>query len=126
MKYLILTLEAYLGLIAHDAFMARHDLASLHRRIRSIPLRPTTQNTEAIDLAVRALDIASIFYAKRVLCLERSAVLVKMLRKRGIPAQMLIGVQKVPFKAHAWVEVNRQIINDRLASRERFLVLEVC
>jgi hypothetical protein len=39
---------------------------------------------------------------------------------------MVIGVQTMPFKAHAWVEVGGQIVNDRLASREKYLVLEVC
>jgi hypothetical protein len=39
---------------------------------------------------------------------------------------MIIGAQKLPFKAHAWVEIDGAIIGDRLASRERFLVLEVC
>jgi hypothetical protein len=39
---------------------------------------------------------------------------------------MIIGAQKLPFKAHAWVEVDGEIINDRLASREKFLILEVC
>jgi hypothetical protein len=61
-----------------------------------------------------------------VLCLERSSVLVKMLRRRGLPAHMVIGAQKLPFKAHAWVELDGAIINDRLVSREKFHVLEVC
>jgi hypothetical protein len=80
----------------------------------------------AIERAVHALDVACIFYPNPVLCLQRSAVLVTILRKRGAPAQMIIGAQKLPFKAHAWVEVNGRIINDRLASCEKFLVLEVC
>jgi hypothetical protein len=49
-----------------------------------------------------------------------------MLRRNGIPAHMVIGAQKLPFKAHAWVEVEGHILNDRLASREKFLVLEEC
>jgi hypothetical protein len=39
---------------------------------------------------------------------------------------MIIGAQKLPFRAHAWVEVDGHILNDRLASREKFLVMEVC
>ena len=73
-----------------------------------------------------ALNVACCFYPKRALCLQRSAVLVRLLRSNGVPAQVIIGAQKLPFKAHAWVEIDGQIINDRLASRESFLVLEVC
>ncbi|MGA9673049.1 MAG: lasso peptide biosynthesis B2 protein [Terracidiphilus sp.] len=122
----ILMLQACLALIAHDVFMSRHDFASLHYRVKRIPLRPVRENATASTDVSFALDVVCCLYPKRVLCLQRSAVLVRMLRTRGIHAQMVIGVQKLPFKAHAWVEVDGQIVNDRLASRERFLVLEVC
>ena len=118
-------LHAYAELIKHDLFMARHDFAALALRVRDFPLQhKADQPTEAEHIAF-ALDVACCFYPKQTLCLQRSAVLVKLLRHNGIPAQMVIGAQKLPFKAHAWVEVHGQIINDRLASRERFLVLEV-
>lgn len=126
MARFILMLQACLALIAHDVFMSRHDFASLHRRVRQLPLQLMPGKAIAPSDAGFALDLACCFYPKRVLCLQRSAVLVRMLRAKGIPAQMVIGVQTLPFKAHAWVEVDGQIINDRLASREKFLVLEVC
>jgi hypothetical protein len=125
-KTLFIILDAYVGLIAHDFFMYRHDLAALHCQIKNFPLSRTRESAAATELASRALDVACAFYPKRALCLQRSAVLVKMLRRRGLPAKMVIGAQKLPFKAHAWVEVEGEIINDRLASREKFLVLEVC
>ena len=49
-----------------------------------------------------------------------------MLRVRGTSAHMMIGAQKMPFKAHAWVEVDGHIVDDRLASRGEFVVMEVC
>ena len=122
----VLILQAYIGLIAHDRFMARHDFAALHRRVRGFTLRRASRGTGETDAIVHALDIACCFYPKRALCLQRSAVLVRMLRRNGIQASMVIAAQKLPFKAHAWVEVNGKIINDRLAARESFLVLEVC
>lgn len=126
MSKLPVTVEAYLLLIAHDAFMARHDLAALHRQIKSFPQRTIEPHAGAAELVSHALNVACAFYPKQALCLQRSAVLVKMLRRRGVPAHMVIGAQKLPFKAHAWVEVNGTIVNDRLASREKFHVLEVC
>lgn len=119
-------LRAYIALIGHDLFMAHHDFASLALRVKGVPLQPDAGQATTTELITFALDFACCFYPKQTLCLQRSAVLVKLLRHNGIPAQMVIGAQKIPFKAHAWVEVDGQIINDRLASRERFLVLEVC
>jgi Transglutaminase-like superfamily len=121
-----LILQAYMGLLAHDLFMSRHDFASLHRRIKSFPLRATAADAISIEAVSSSLDIACCFYPKQTMCLQRSSVLVAMLRAKGVPAHMVIGAQKLPFKAHAWAEVNGQIINDRVASRESFLVLEVC
>lgn len=39
-------------------------------------------------------------------CLVRSLALFRYLRWRGIPATHIIGVRRVPFAAHAWVEVS--------------------
>ena len=122
----ILVLQAFAGLVAHDLFMARHRFSSLHERVRRFPLRATGPRTNSLDALASTLDIACCVYPRRVLCLQRSAVLVKILRQNGIPAHMMIGAQKLPFRAHAWVEVNGEIIRDRLASRENFFVLEVC
>lgn len=126
MNKLSFVVRAYLALAVHDLFMSCHGFASLHRRVKSFPLRPAKSEVDMVETLTAALDVACCFYPKQALCLQRSAVLVRMLRQNGVPAQMIIGVQKLPFKAHAWVEVNGQIINDRLASREKFLVLEVC
>ena len=125
MRKLLAVFEAYAGLISHDFFLTTHDLAALYLHIRRFPqsTRQCVLGTEAVS---HALDIACAFYLKRALCLQRSTILVKMLRRRGVAAHLVIGAQKLPFKAHAWVEVEGEIINDRLASREKFLVLEVC
>jgi hypothetical protein len=48
------------------------------------------------------------------------------LRRYGIPAQMMIGVQKIPFRAHAWVEVEGRIVNDKPYMRELYVVLDHC
>lgn len=54
-------------------------------------------------------------------CLMRSLALFHYLRRRGIPAVHVIGVRRVPFFAHAWVEVSGEGV---LAPRPRgFAVL---
>jgi len=121
-----LILEAYVALVAHDLFMARRSLAELRDTIKSAPIRPMAVSDAASSRISHALDIACAFYPKQTLCLQRSAVLVRLLRRHGLRAKMIIGAQKLPFKAHAWVEIDGVIVGDRTASREKFLVLEVC
>lgn len=126
MRKLIMVAEAYVGLIQHDLYMRHRDFAALHATIKAFPTS-TRQAVRGTQTATsRALDIACALYPKQALCLQRSAVLIKLLRRRGIPAQMVFGAQKLPFRAHAWVEVHGEVVNDRLASREQFQVLEVC
>ena len=56
-------------------------------------------------------------------CLGRSLVLWFLLRRRGIDAELVIGVD-VPrggeLPAHAWVELAGEPVNDRPNVRERF------
>jgi hypothetical protein len=125
MRRSILIAEAYGRLILHDAFMWRNDFSALHKQVKACSVQAKASQPGSTAAVSNALDVACIFYPKRTLCLQRSTVLVKMLRRRGIHAQMIIGAQKLPFKAHAWVEVNGSIVNDRLAKREKFFVLEV-
>jgi hypothetical protein len=39
---------------------------------------------------------------------------------------MVIGAQQMPFKAHAWVEVSGQVVNDQPYTREMYAVLDRC
>ena len=59
-------------------------------------------------------------------CLSRSMALSWMLRRRGVPAELRIGASKEvrEFEAHAWVEVEGEIINDADDVRERYVPFE--
>jgi hypothetical protein len=45
-------------------------------------------------------------------CLPRSLALYQFLLLAGIPADHCIGVQRYPFKAHAWVESGNRVLCD--------------
>jgi Transglutaminase-like superfamily len=82
------------------------------------------QATEHLEGAVpAAVALAMCFYWKRVLCLQRSVCAVRLLRRRGVPAQLVIGYRPVPFLSHAWVEVDGRVINDSPAYKARLRVL---
>jgi hypothetical protein len=95
-------------------------LQALLRR-KSIALRSSTGSAE--DL-MHAVDLACAFYFKRVFCLQRSAAAVILMRRHGMPASLVIGAQFLPSAAHAWVEADGVVLNERMYVVERYQVLE--
>lgn len=108
-----LVLKAYLRLIYFDFYLATDRFASLYRKIRNYPIRKKQQQPGAVDRICSAVDIACIWYWKEALCLQRSAVATCLLRDSGVSALLVIGSQQMPFRAHAWVEVDGQVANDK-------------
>ena len=95
--------------------------------MRTYPVRPAHEITaDAVDRVCLAVDMACIWYWKEVLCLQRSAATSCLLKSRGVFAQMVIGAQQLPFKAHAWVEVEGRVVNDRPYVTEMYAVLDRC
>jgi len=117
-------LRAYVELIRFGFHISRSNFAALHGAVRNCPVRTgTTPGTSLADLC-RAVDIACIWYWRKVLCLQRSAAATCLLRSYGLAAELVIGTQQVPFNAHAWVEIGGQVVTDRPYMREMYVVLE--
>ena len=123
---LILLLRAYSKLVHFDRYLARQAFASLHNEVGTYPVARTPAQPDYTDQVCRAVDMARIWYWKEVLCLQRSATTVCLLRRVGVPAQMVVGVQQTPFKSHAWVEVEGHVVNDKPYMRDLYTVLDVC
>lgn len=70
-----------------------------------------------------AVDLATSLYFKRVRCLQRSVITVRLLRKHGILGRLVIGYRSSPFLMHAWTEVDGKIVNDLPGYAERLQVL---
>jgi len=122
----LLTLRAYAALLGLEIYLARKDFAGIYESVRQCPCRPTKPERSATERVCKAVDLACVWYWKPVLCLQRSAATVRLLRVRGVPAQLVIGVQQMPFKAHAWVEVEGYVVNDRSYTPEMYAVLDRC
>ena len=122
-----LVLESWLLLIYVDGIMRWRGFGELHRMVREEPIRPTTfvRLTTHEDLC-RAMDYACVLYFKRVLCLQRSSATTILLRRHDWSAEMVIGAQVLPFKSHAWCEVNGVVVNDKPYMRDIYEVLERC
>ncbi len=121
-----LVLKAYLKLIHFDLYLARGNFAALYKKVRNYPTGSQTLGPEAVEQVCSAIDIACIWYWKEALCLQRSAATACLLKKYGVSAQMVIGAQQMPFKAHAWVEVHGHVVNDKPYTPEMYAVLDRC
>jgi hypothetical protein len=122
-----LVLEGYWLLIQIEALMVFRGLGVLHGLVRGSAVRTRKQNrVSCADELCRAMDLACVFYPKRVMCLQRSAATTLLLRRYGIRAEMVIGAQMLPFKSHAWVELDGKIINDKPYILEMYRPLERC
>ena len=124
MRFLVF--QAYRKLIEFDVYLARGNFAALYDRVRDYPVAKETPGPEATERICAAMDMASIWYWKEALCLQRSAATACLLKKHGVPAQLVIGAQQMPFKAHAWVEVDGRVVNDKPYMPEIYGVLDRC
>jgi len=72
-----------------------------------------------------AVLLATCFYWKPVLCLQRAVCTVRLLRRHGINASLVIGYRPSPFFSHAWVEVDGRVLYGSAAYQKRLLPLHV-
>ena len=122
----LLVLQAYLRLIQIDLYLARGHFEALYNKVRNCPIGKMPMSPNASEQICSAVDMACIWYWKQALCLQRSAATACLLKRFGVPAQLVIGVQQMPFKAHAWVEVNGRVVNDKPYMPEMYAVLDRC
>jgi hypothetical protein len=118
-----LVLRAYLLLVHFDLYLARGNFAALWNRVQQFPIARRKPATTSVSEVCSAMDEACVWYWKEALCLQRSAATVCLLKASGIDAQLVIGTQQMPFRAHAWVEVNARVANDRSYVRDVYSVL---
>lgn len=121
-----LVLRAYCRLIYFDFYLTRGNFAALYDKVCSCPIGMSTGVSDVTEKICAAVDMACICYWKQVLCLQRSAAATCLLKHHGVPARMVIGTQQMPFKAHAWVEVDGCVVNDKPYMRETYAVLDQC
>jgi Transglutaminase-like superfamily len=122
----LLVLKAYLLLIRFDLYLARGNFTALYDEVRTYSTVKKAASANDIERICSAVDMACIWYWKEALCLQRSAATACLLKRYGIPAQMVIGAQQMPFKAHAWVEVAGVVVNDKPYIPEMYAVLDRC
>jgi hypothetical protein len=98
-----------------------HILRQLRRQ--SIAAQSTGRDWE--QTICEAVLIATCFYWKPVLCLQRAVCTVRLLRRYGIVAKLVIGYRPSPFFSHAWVEVDGRVVYGSPAYQKRLKPLHI-
>ena len=122
-----LVFESYLLLIRIEWLMRAANLQSVHALVRKTEITAAGSRTvRSVQDLCHVVDLACVFYLKNVLCLQRSVATTLILRQYGHKAELVIGAQVLPFKSHAWVEVDGAVVNDKPYMCEIYQVLERC
>ena len=118
--------RAYFQLLRFEIYLRRDDFHGLYTRVKECSVEERHGRRVGPQPTVRSVNLACAFYFKKVLCLQRAAVTTCLLRKAGIAAQLVIGVQTLPYGAHAWVEVEGAVVNDKSYTSQMYSVLSRC
>ena len=119
--------ESYLRLVKIDLLMRFGNLRSIHELVRKCQVGHSAAGTRSGAQEIcHGVDLACVFYFKKVLCLQRSVATTLVLRHHGYRAEMVIGAQMLPFKSHAWVEIDGNVVNDKPYMLDIYQVLERC
>jgi hypothetical protein len=122
-----LVLKSYLLLVSVNTTLRWHGFKLLYDSIREQPTRDVGGRMRISHKRLcHAMDLASVFYPKTVLCLQRSAAAVFLLRRYGWPAEFVTGCAIGTFENHAWVELAGQVVNDKPYMHEMYQVLDRC
>jgi hypothetical protein len=77
-----------------------------------IKLSDNNSERETCFQICTAVDRAQVYLLRQALCLQRSIVITRLLQDCGIDAETVIAAHLMPFKSHAWVEIDGEVVND--------------
>ena len=115
------TFSAFIGLLAFDVLLKFGGFQKLIRKVAHWPTaEPRTADREICRRVRAMVDRAQMYYPKKAMCLQHSAVVTCLLRRRGVPAEMVIAAQPFPSKAHAWAEVAGEVVSDSPSVKAKY------
>ena len=124
-RYTWLLVSAFYELVRYEAIVWLRGFGRIlsQLRLQSIAEKPASREFE--QGICDAVLLATCLYWKPVLCLQRSVCTVRLLRRRGIAARLVIGYRPSPFFSHAWVEVDGRVVYGSPAYQKRLTPLHV-
>ena len=125
MKAIRLVFEALYEIARYEVVLSLLGPGCFLSQLKRQSVTATTATAELQKAICDAVLLATCFYWKPVLCLQRAVCTVRLLRRYGIRAQLVIGYRPSPFFSHAWVEVNGRVVYGSAAYQTRLLPLHV-
>lgn len=122
----MMLLQSLFMLLVYDILTALCRFQTIYSLVKRSKVNDNPAGSNVVDRVCVAVNYACIWYPKQTLCLQRSFVTTYLLKKHGVRAQMVFGAQKLPFKAHAWVEVDGRAINERSNVQTTYVVWDRC
>ncbi|MGY6517571.1 MAG: lasso peptide biosynthesis B2 protein [Lysobacteraceae bacterium] len=87
-------------------------IAEGYRARKSAHAPPSPDQDERVCSATAAFLAARPLVPIDTCCLPDSLALLMFMARRGLPAQLVIGVTAEPFSAHCWVQWRGLVLND--------------
>ncbi len=87
--------------------------------------QPHFDPTDVFQSCKDAVKIACLILPWRALCLPRSFAICSMLRRRSFPAKIVIGVEGLSLKPHAWVKCGETTIDTIRDTQEGLVKFDV-
>lgn len=100
--------------------------AGFHGAWHSYALHSVASQAQSIELGAIVRAVHGLAARFRLTCLPRSLALCRLLRERGHPAEVKIGVRREAgqLQAHAWVELHGEVLGEKLHPDWRLLPME--
>jgi len=118
-RYASLVFRALYEITRYEVIVSLRGIGCILRQLRQQRVSQKPCSEELQRAICDAILLATCFYWKPVLCLQRSVCTVRLLREYGIEARLAIGYRPSPFFSHAWVEVNGCVVYGSAAYQKR-------
>lgn len=125
MKNIRLVFRALYEIARYEVVLSLLGSGRILSQLKRQSVTAKTVSAELEKAICDAVLLATCFYWKPVLCLQRAVCTVRLLRRHGIQARLVIGYRPSPFFSHAWVEVNGRVVYGSAAYQERLVPLHV-
>jgi Transglutaminase-like superfamily len=125
MKNAWLVFRALCEMVRYELVLSLRGSGRILSQLKGQSVTAKAAGAELEKTICDAVLLATCFYWKPVLCLQRAVCTVRLLRRHGIRARLVIGYRPSPFFSHAWVEVDGRVVYGSAAYQKRLMPLHV-
>ena len=125
MKRVSLVVRALYEIARYELVLSLRGSGRILSQLKRQSISIQSNDSELEKTICDAVLLATCFYWKPVLCLQRAVCTVRLLRRHGIHARLVIGYRPSPFFSHAWVEVDGRVVYGSPAYQKRLKPLQV-